>query len=208
MVTAPRTVEFFFDPACPWTWMTSRWLVDAAGQTGTEVQWRNLSLGVINAGQEIPEQYRSALEAAQRVHRIVAALRDAGRNDLAGAYYTEYGRRTFHDGAEPDASLVAAVAEAVGAGDWAAAADEVRWDDVVESSTREGQELAGGADVGSPVLAFGEPRAGIFGPIVSPPPSGEDAVALFDHVVATVSMPAFFELKRGRRAGPQLGARP
>lgn len=68
--------------------------------------------------------------------------------------------------------------------------------------------MAGGSGVGSPVLAFGEPRTGIFGPIVSPPPSGEKAVALLEHVVAAVTMPAFYELKRERRGGPQYGPRP
>jgi hypothetical protein len=100
------------------------------------------------------------------------------------------------------------VAAAVGAQQWAEAADDDRWDGDVEASTKEGQELAGGSDVGSPVLAFGEPTTGIFGPIVSPPPTGELAVALLEHVVATATIPAFYELKRGRRSGPEFGPRP
>ena len=78
----------------------------------------------------------------------------------------------------------------------------------IEASTKEGQALGGGDDVGSPVLAFGEPRVGIFGPIVSPAPSGAAAVTLLEQVVALAAMPAFFELKRGRTGGPQLGPRP
>ena len=93
-------------------------------------------------------------------------------------------------------------------GDWASAANDDRWDEVIEASTKEGQQLAGGSDVGSPVLVFGEPRRGIFGPIVSPPPSGEEAVVLLEHVVATAAMPSFYELKRGRQGGPELGPRP
>ena len=69
-------------------------------------------------------------------------------------------------------------------------------------------ELAGGSDVGSPLLAFGDPRVGIFGPIVSPPPSGDDAVTLLDHVLAVATMTSFYELKRGRQGDPQFGPRP
>jgi len=206
--TTPTVVEYFFDPACPWTWMTSRWLVDASAATGTEVRWRNLSLAVVNAGGEVPDRFRAAVEATARAHRVIAALLADGRNDLVGDLYTEWGRRFHHDGAHDDPGLARGVAEAVGAGAWAAAVDEERWDEVVEASTKEGQALAGGDDVGSPVLAFGEPRVGIFGPIVSPAPSGDAAAALFEHVVALASMPTFFELKRGRTGGPELGPRP
>ena len=97
MTTTPTSVEYFFDPACPWTWTTSRWLVDASAATGTEVRWRNLSLAVVNAGREIPERFRAAQQAAARAHRVIAALLAAGRNDLVGDFYTEWGRRFHHD---------------------------------------------------------------------------------------------------------------
>lgn len=202
------TIDFFFDPACPWTWITSRWLVDAAGRRDIEIRWRNLSLSVVNADQEIPEQYRAAVLAADRAHRIIAALSDAERNDLVADFYTEWGRRSFHDGVEPTDGSAGEVADAVGAGQWSEAADDARWDDVVVASTREGQQLAGGSDVGSPVLSFGDPPTGIFGPIVSPAPTGDDAGALLDHVLGTTAMAGFYELKRGRQAPPQFGTRP
>lgn len=209
-MATPQSFDFYFDPSCPWTWATSRWLVDAAGQTGAEIQWRSLSLGVVNADREIPEQYRSAMEAGTRAHRVIAALRAADRNDLVGAFYTEWGRRSFLDGTEPTADLAAAVAGAVGAGDWTDAADDESWDAEIERSTKEGQDLAGGSDVGSPVLAFAatatRPRVGFFGPIVSPAPTGDDAVALLEHVQATAALPSFFELKRGRTDGPDFSA--
>jgi hypothetical protein len=204
----PPTIEYFFDPACPWTWMTSRWLVDATGRTDRQIEWRNLSLAVINADREIPERYRVALASSVRAHRVIAALRADGRNDLIGELYTEWGRRFHHDRVEPSEELAGTVAEAVGAAEWAAAAGDERWDAEVEASTKEGQELAGGSDVGSPVLAFGEPRTGIFGPIVSPPPSGDQAVDLLEHVLAVAALSNFYELKRGRRTGPQFGPRP
>ena len=207
-MASPPTIEFFFDPACPWTWMTSRWLVDATARTGHQIRWRNLSLAIINADREIPEQYRAAVAAAGKAHRIIAAMRAEDRDDEIGTFYTEWGRRFHHDRVDPTDDLARTVAAASGAQRWADAADDDRWDADVEASTKEGQELAGGSDIGSPVLAFGEPRIGIFGPIVSPPPSGDDAVALLDQVLAVASRPAFYELKRGRRTGPQFGPRP
>ena len=160
--------------------MTSRWLVDATAGTGFRVEWRNLSLLVVNENNEVPEQYRPALEAARGAHRIIAALRSDDRNDLIGDFYTEWGRRFHHDRVVPVPSMAKEIATAAGAQEWAQAADDERWDADVEASTREGQQLAGGSDVGSPVIALGEPRVGIFGPIVSPPPTGEDAVKLLD----------------------------
>jgi len=113
----PSRIEYFFDPACPWTWMTSRWLTDAAGQRGIPIEWRSLSLQVLNAGKEIPEQYLARMAAGHRVHRVIAALRADGRDDLVGDLYTEWGRRFHHDGEAPSAELVDKVASAVGAGE-------------------------------------------------------------------------------------------
>ena len=143
--------------------MTSRWLVDAAGQTGADIEWRNLSLAVVNTDREIPEQYRSAVEAGVRAHRVI--------RPTAGRGPEPHGRRVLHrvgpaggphDGREPSTTLAAEVAEAVGAGKWAPAADDESWDAEVKRSTEEGQALAGG-DVGSPVLSFGSPAVGVFG---------------------------------------------
>ncbi len=204
---APPSVEFFFDPSCPWTWMTSRWLVDAASARSVDIVWRSLSLGVVNAGREIPEQYRGGVEAGRAAHRVFAALRAEGRNDLVGEVYTEFGRRVHHDGQAPSVSLVQEIVEGAGAAAWAGAVDDDKWDAEVESSTKEAIELAG-PDVGSPVLAFDDPRIAIFGPIVSPPPSGSEAATLFDSIVALARRPAFKELKRGRTQGPEFGPRP
>ena len=203
----PTTIEFYFDPGCPWTWLTSRWLVEAAGQRDIDIQWRSLSLGVLNAGREIPEQYRSAMAAGSAAHRVIAALLADGRNDLVGEFYTEYGRRVHHDASPLSVQLVRDVADASGAGAWADAVDDASWDDGVAASTHEATGLAG-PDVGSPIIAFGEPRTGIFGPIVSPPPTGDDALRLLDRVLDVTTIPGFHELKRGRTTGPQLGPRP
>ena len=205
--SAPTTITFSFDPGCPWTWMTSRWLLDAAAQRNIDIQWRNLSLGVLNAGKEVPEQYRAAMAAGAAAHRVIAALVAADRNDLVEAFYTEYGRKVFHDGSHPSVELVREVAATAGAQEWAIAADDESWDEAVAQSTHRAIGLAG-PDVGSPVLSFGDPEIGVFGPIVSPPPTGSDAVRLLEHVLEAAAIPGFFELKRGRRGGPQFGSRP
>lgn len=199
------TIEFHFDPVCPWTWISSRWLVDVAAQRGIEVQWRSLSLGVLNAGQEIPEQYRGPIIAGRAAHRVIAALLADDRNDLVGAFYTEYGTRTFPGGQAHSVDVVRAAAMAAGAEAWVAAADDESWDAGVAASTHHAIGLAG-PDVGSPIIAFGEPVTAIFGPIVSPAPTGADALRLLDRVLDTATIPGFFELKRGRTDGPQFGS--
>lgn len=202
-----ETVDFYFDPACPWTWLTSRWLVDVAEQRALDIDWRSLSLSVINAGREVPDEHRARLAVSAALHRVMAALRADGRVDLIGDVYTEYGRRVHHDQAGPSLELLRDVLETAGASAWASAIDADDWDDVVVESTREACGLAG-PDVGSPVIAVGEPRVAFFGPIVSPPPVGDDAVALFDHIVGLAAIPGVYEIKRGRSGPPEFGPRP
>jgi hypothetical protein len=140
-------------------------------------------------------------------HRVIAALLAADRNDLVGAFYTELGQRVHVAATPASITLVREIAVAVGAAKWADAVDDTSWDDGVAESTHLATGLAG-PDVGSPVLAFGTPRVGIFGPIVSPSPGGANAVRLLDHVLDAAVIPGFYELKRGRTAPPQFSTRP
>ena len=197
-------VDFYFDPACPWTWLASRWLVDVVPQRDLQVTWRPLSLLVLEGGGP-PDQLAPQVFAASRAHRVMAALHDAGRNDLVGALYTQLGERTFQVDATLSDDIVAAAVQASGAGGYAAALEDAGRDAAVEASTEEALALAG-PDVGSPVLALGEPRVGFHGPIVSPGPRGEDAARLFDLVAAAATVPGLFELKRGRSDEPALPA--
>ena len=207
VVDTPTRLEFFFDPGCPWTWATSRWLVDAAAVRGIEVVWRNLSLGVLNEGRELSEHLRLTLPAGKVAHRLIAALVAADRNDLIGDFYTEYGRRVHHDKVAPSVELVREVAAAAGCGEWLGAVDDEAWDAPVAESTRLAMSLAG-PDVGSPIIAFGSPLVGIFGPIVSPPPTDEQGQRLLDVVLLGAQCGGFFEIKRGRSGPVQLGERP
>jgi hypothetical protein len=206
MPDVPATVELHFDPACPWTWLTSRWLVDAAPRRDITITWRSLSLLVLNDG-DPPERYAVRVRAAGKAHRLFAALDDAGRNALIGDVYAAIGVRVHDGGEELTDDLVREAAIAAGAGDWLAALDDERWDATVELATKTALDLAG-PDVGSPVLVHGSPPVGVFGPIVNPGPRGEDAARLLDHVLALSQTDGFFELKRGRSSGPQLPASP
>ena len=203
----PSTIDYYFDPGCPWTWATSRWLVEAAGLHGVDIRWRILSLAVLNEGKDVPEQYRPVMAAGRGAHRVMAALLADGEEAKVGELYTEIGRHVHHDGEMPSVELFRKLVADVGAGAWADAIDDPKWDAVLEESTAYAVELAG-PDVGSPVMVFDEPNVGIFGPILSPAPTGEDAARLLDVVVAAARIPGFYELKRGRRTGPQQGPRP
>jgi len=197
-------VEYFFDPACPWTWLTSRWLVDATRRRGIDVRWRSLSLAVVNEGR-IPDRYADRMRTAVRAHRLLAALRDANRNDLVGAVYTAIGTRVHDGGGGPHRHLVREAATAAGAAEWLGACDDESWDAAVKASTAEAIDLAG-PDVGSPVLAHGDPRVAMFGPILNPGPRGDAGARLLDLVLAAAEIDGFFELKRGRGEGPRLPA--
>lgn len=200
-------VVLFFDPMCPWTWNTSRWLVGVAEQRPLRIDWRSLSLAVLSEDQDVSAEERSRLDAGAAFHRAVAALRADGHDALVPLAYTEIGRWVHHDGLAPSVDLVRRSLAAVGAYDAADAVEDLSWDDEVRASTEEAVNLVGG-DGGSPVLAIGEERAAVFGPVVSPPPTGDEAIALFDHVVGLARIAAFRSVQRAKPDTPELGARP
>lgn len=202
--------SFYFDPMCPWTWMTSRWLVDVAARRGVAITWRSFSLALLNEGKEYPPELLAAvpdLPARHRIGlqilRIVEALHEAGRNDDIGRFYTECGLR-FHVRQEPpEPGVLEDAAKAAGVEDRLPAGAEDGWDRLLRASLEEAL-VSAGPDIGSPVLVVeGSPR-GAFGPIVNPPPEGEDAVRLWDAVVTLQSIPTFFEVKRGRTGPPAI----
>jgi 2-hydroxychromene-2-carboxylate isomerase len=191
----PTSVTFWFDHACPWTWVTSRWLVDVADQRNMSIAWRSLSLSVLNADADVPAEYREPMRASTAAQRVMAALNADDRNDLSGELYRAYGERLFVQKSTITVESVPELAMSVGADAWAAAAEDATWDADIEQQTKAAIALAG-PDIGSPVISFDD--VAIFGPIVSPAPHGAAAIELWDHVVALATNSAFFELKRGR----------
>ncbi|MCA2218520.1 mycothiol-dependent nitroreductase Rv2466c family protein [Jidongwangia harbinensis] len=187
---------YYFDPACPFTWRTSRWLVGVAAERDVTVHWRAFSLTILSGG-NAPEEYRSMMAAASRALRLVEALAADQRNAEAGAFYTELGTRTHDAGVPLSDDIVAASAEAAGLEDVKAILDDPSWDEAVRAS-HEKAFASAGPDIGSPVLWIeGAPRA-VHGPILSEVPDHPEALAIWDAVVPLAHSGTFFELKRGR----------
>jgi 2-hydroxychromene-2-carboxylate isomerase len=202
MTTAQTTVDFWFDPCCPFTWRTSRWLTDVAERAELPVHWRLMSLAVLNEGQEVPEQHQEVRRQAWRALRVLAAAQQAGGPEAVGRLYTALGRRQHEQGqAYDDDVLGEAVAEAGLAAHLAKAADDESWDATIRASHEEGQRRVGTA-LGSPILALDGAR-GYFGPIVVPPPHGAEADRLFEAIRLLSSIAGFSELKTARASfGP------
>ncbi len=193
------TVDFWFDPGCPFTWQTSRWLVDVAERRAVDIRWRPMSLAVLNEGREIPEQYRAFMEAGAKRLRVLAAVEETGGSEALGRFYGALGRRVFGEGRDADRSLLVEALEETGLpATLAAAYDDESYDAAVRKSHDEGQARVG-TEIGSPVVVIGD-GPGYFGPVVTPVPTGDDGVRLFDALVALSSVPQFSELKRARNA--------
>lgn len=193
--------------------MTSRWLVDVAEQRDLDVTWRTFSLALLNERQEYPPELLAAIpdlparvSLGKEILRIVESLRGAGRNDDIGRFYTECGQRFHVADAAPDRSALEEATSAAGVEDHLPAADDDGQDAALRASLDEALDRAG-PDVGSPILTLDGNARGAFGPIVSPPPQGDDAGRLWDALVTLHSMPTFLEIKRGRSGPPEIPGR-
>lgn len=199
MADDTTSVDFWFDPGCPFTWRTSRWLTDVAQRRSVSVTWRLMSLAILNAGKEIPEQYRAGIAQGVRALRVLAAAEDAGGQEALARLYTVLGTRRHEQGGDyDDDQLRAAVAEAGLDPAVADAADDEQYDERVRASHDAVQQRVG-TEVGSPVTAITGGTA-FFGPVVVPVPAGDEALRLFDGLAMLASVPAFSELKTARAA--------
>lgn len=198
--SAPIAVDFWFDPSCPWAWMTSRWVDTVAEQRDLDVTWHIMSLAVLNEDKDVSEEYRAFFPRALRYTRLVAAARELHGQDIVKPLYDALGSR-IHPGGSKDADTVIpeALAEVGLPADLAAHADSDQFDAQMRASHFDGIGRVG-QDVGTPVIAVN--GVAFFGPVVSPSPKGDDAIALWDGVVAAASYPGFFEIKRTRTTGP------
>jgi 2-hydroxychromene-2-carboxylate isomerase len=191
------TITFYFDPACPFTWRTSRWVRDTAARRGESVNWRFLSLAVLNEGKDLPEQFRPIIAWGRSAHRVLAAADQRYGQDAVDRLYSAVGRRVhYEDAAKDTATLAAAIAEAELPADLIEAADDPAFDKVVRASHDEAQARVG-TETGSPVTAIDDGPA-FFGPVVSPVPEGDDADRLFEALRLLSTVPQFSEVKRSR----------
>jgi hypothetical protein len=210
-------VEFFFDPICPWAWITSRFTEEVARQRDLEVTWRLICLRIVNEqrdyDRDFPPQYVNAHTGGMKALRVAAAVLEHEGNDAVGRYYAELGRRWHDDGGgravrEGDFSSVAEAVRAAGLPP--ERAEEVD-DEALDAFLRAETEAAlgrTGKDVGTPIITFspGEPdEASIFGPVISRVPRGEEALRIWDAVELLTRTPGFAELKRAQRGTPTFG---
>lgn len=197
---AQPSVRMWFDPTCPWAWMTSRWLGEVAEARGFAVDWQVMSLAVLNEGRDLPEAYAARMPRSMRLTRLVTAARAEGGDAVVKPLYDALGTR-LHPGARKDDDAI--VAEALAeVGLPASLVEETEaHDEALRTSHRAAIDLVGD-DVGTPVIAVGD--VAFFGPVVSPAPTGDEALRLFDGIVAAASVDGFFELKRSRTRGPQF----
>ena len=201
-------VDFWFDPLCPWAWMTSRWMLEVEKVRDVEVRWHVMSLAVLNEDKldELPEEYRDMLEnkAWGPVRVVVAAQQEHG-DEVVGKLYPALGTRFHNEGQGPVREAVVAALKEVGLPtSLADFADKDTYDTELRASHKEGIEKVG-QDVGTPVIAVpgadGEQIA-FFGPVVTPAPKGEEAAKLWDGTLMVASIPGFYEIKRTRTTDP------
>jgi 2-hydroxychromene-2-carboxylate isomerase len=216
-VTREADLHFWFDPVCPFAWLTSQWVRSVAAQRAYTVQWRLISLRLLNRhvdyDAQFPPDYEAGHTAGLRLLRVAARARAERGPDVLDGLYAAMGARIFESDQVPDREhrgrleFVEPILAAAGLpADLADALDDESWDAGIQAETDEALRLAG-KDVGTPVLHFRPPDgAAFFGPVISRVPSPEDAVALWDHVVALAAFPGFAELKRSLRERPQLPA--
>ena len=211
-------LAFHFDPVCPFAWMTSKWVRQVAAQRAYDVDWRFISLRLINAHVDydahFPPEYEAGHTAGLRLLRVAARVRDEHGREAVGPLYEALGTAVFDGPPRSDppghagtAAFLAPVLEALGlpAG-LADALEDTSYDAVLQAET-DGALALTGKDVGTPVLQFSPPDGkAFFGPVISRLPSDEDAVRLWDHVVGLAGFDGFAELKRSLRELPQLRA--
>ncbi|WP_395107242.1 DsbA family protein [Actinomadura sp. SCN-SB] len=197
----PRTpVDFWFDPLCPWAWITSRWVHEVAALRPIEPRWHVMSLAVLNENKDIPEQYREFLKQAWGPVRVCIAAEQKYGSEVLERLYTELGNRFHHEKQPREKATLAAALEAAGLDpDLAEAADSTEYDEALRASHKVGIDKVG-QEVGTPVIEV--EGSAFFGPVVTPIPRGEAAVKLWDGVLAVASTDGFFELKRTRTRDP------
>lgn len=191
---ARSTATMWFDPACPWAWMTSRWLKQVETVRDVNVRYEVMSLAVLNDVATDANLWRPV--------RVAIAVRNRHGDDAVDNFYTALGTR-FHPGKEErnDATIAAALDEIRLPAELIDAAADSNFDDEVRQSTAKALELVGD-DVGTPVVRIGD--TAFFGPVVTPSPKGEDAGKLWDGCLLVANTPGFYELKRSRIEGPNF----
>jgi len=208
-------VEFFWDPICPWAWITSRWVARVASQRDLEVDWRFICLRLLNEDKDyatdFPAGYPEIHGSGQKLLRVAASIRDAEGPGAMADLYTQFGgdvhvRRRRNELTGDFAAGFPDYLRSVGIDErHIAAANDERWDEVLRAEKDEALSRTG-PDVGTPIISFTKDGVtqSFFGPVISEVPSPERSLALWDAVWEVATFPGFAELKRSLRNAPQL----
>ena len=198
--TTRQVADFWFDPICPWAWVTSRWMLEVAQVRPVDVRWHVMSVALLNKDREPSPDHAAATQRALGPVRLLAAAREQHGEQVVLPVYTALGERFHLRGAPNEAETwESALAEVGLPTSLTGAATDPSWDEAVAASHEEGMAPVG-TDVGTPVIHVG--TAAFFGPVVSAIPRAEAAGQLWDGVVAVTVTPGFFELKRSRAGRP------
>jgi 2-hydroxychromene-2-carboxylate isomerase len=199
-------VQFWFDPLCPWAWITSRWILEVEKVRPVRADWRIMSLAYLNLiqheGKNLSEEYQERMAKAWGPIRVVAAAEAEKGPDILGPLYTAIGTRLHNEGRREDPEVIPeALAEVGLPASLAAAADSDEFDEKIKASHNEAFDQVG-LDVGTPVIRIRGNT--IFGPVITPAPKGEAAGKLWDGVALVTAADGFFELKRTRDQKPSF----
>lgn len=204
-----KRAEMFFDPMCPWAWMTSRWLLEVEKVRDIEITWSVMSLAVLNEDRDLPQEYREMMDRAWLPVRVVIAAEQAHGSQTRKQLYDAIGTRIHPGGRGQDADdLREVVREALAEVGLPqelleqgrnVPGDEV--DKALRASHQRAIDLVGD-DVGTPVVKVED--IAFFGPVVTPAPKGEAAGSLWDGCLLVAATPGFYEIKRSRTVGPDF----
>jgi 2-hydroxychromene-2-carboxylate isomerase len=195
-----QNIDLYVDPACPWAWITSRWLLEVEKVRDVKVNFKVMSLAALNENRDLSDDYKKLLAAAWRPVRVLIAAEQKLGSKAVRELYSAMGEE-YHvrNNREIDEVIVAAINDAGLPSDLVNAAGDASLDAAVRESHERGMAPVG-MDVGTPVVHVGD--VAFFGPVVTPAPRGEAAGKLFDGVVLVASTPGFYEIKRTRTEGP------
>jgi hypothetical protein len=197
---AVTTVDFWFDPKCPWAWMTSRWMLEVEKVRPVKTVFHVMSLSVLNQGRELSPDYQRGMDAGWAPVRVALAVEEQYGQEQLSAFYTAVGTRVHPQQEELNRTTLEKALSDVGLPpELVDAGDTGDNDDALRASHHAGMDAVG-MEVGTPVIHVND--VAFFGPVISPAPKGEEAGRLFDAVLGLASYPGFFELKRTRTVDP------